>query len=288
MKVRSPAFQYEKTGFVAAADETRLFYGEAGSGPSLILCDGLGCDGFAWTHLHSRFARSFRVIHGHYRAHGRSGPPQDLSRLEVTDLADDMLTILDHCQAAPAIVCGHSLGTQVCLEMFRKAPEKIAGLILLCGSAGKLTSTFHGGAWLESIIPGLLRLTERYPHWVRVFWSRIPAQTAYRLARMLNEVDQLAMRERDFLSYVHHFRLIDPKLWLRMLQNSGRHDAEDVLATVNVPTLVIAAERDTFTPTACSEAVAKKIRGAKYVVLKRGSHAAPVEQPLLVAEHIER
>ena len=33
-----------------------------------------------------------------------------------------------------------------------------------------------------------------------------------------------------------------------MLQKAGDHSAEDVLAEVKVPTLVIAAERDTFTP----------------------------------------
>ncbi len=42
-------------------------------------------------------------------------------------------------------------------------------------------------------------------------------------------------------------------------------------------TLVIAAERDTFTPPAIAEGMASAIPGADFLMLRAGSHAAPVK-----------
>ena len=41
---------------------------------------------------------------------------------------------------------------------------------------------------------------------------------------------------------------MDPNVFLGMLRHAGAHDAKDFLAEIDVPTLIIAAERDTFTP----------------------------------------
>ena len=40
--------------------------------PAIVLSDGIGCDGFAWKYLQPHLAKTHRVLHWHYRAHGRS------------------------------------------------------------------------------------------------------------------------------------------------------------------------------------------------------------------------
>ena len=62
--------QYDERGFTTAADGTRLFYGVRGSGPGLVLLDGIGCDGWAWTPIQPHLALRNRVVHVHYRGHG--------------------------------------------------------------------------------------------------------------------------------------------------------------------------------------------------------------------------
>jgi pimeloyl-ACP methyl ester carboxylesterase len=55
-----------------------------------------------------------------------------------------------------------------------------------------------------------------------------------------------------------------------------------------VPTLVVAGERDLFTPRHLSLEMAQRIRGAELLEIPRGSHAALIEQPELVNLRLEK
>jgi pimeloyl-ACP methyl ester carboxylesterase len=290
--------QYDKTGFSAALDGTRLFWrlrgprepGVAADAPTpdIALCDGIGCDGFAWKYLQPHLARTHRVLHWHYRGHGRSGLPSDPARIDVPAHARDLLSLLDAHAVERAVLVGHSMGTQVALEAYRLAPERVQALVLVCGSYGRVTATFHGSDMLKQVLPGILERVERNRGLARALWGRIPAKVAYRLAKLSGEVDVAALREEDFAWYVEHVSALEPSLFLSMLKLAGEHSAEDLLATIEVPTLVVAAEKDTFTPPALAKHMAEAIPHAELLYLEGASHAAPVERQGAIAERMDR
>lgn len=279
---------YDRQGFATAEDGTRLFYGVLGDGPALLLNDGIGCDGFAWNYLGPELAKSHCVVHWHYRGHGRSGPPRDRARIDVTALARDAVTLLDHLEVPSATLFGHSMGTQVALETYRLGPDRVNGLVLICGSYGKVTETFHGSDVLKRTLPGVIEKVQQHTGMARALWGRIPPSLAFRVARLSGEIDGLAIREEDFKHYWDHINVMDPEVFLPMLRLAGEHTAEDVLSKIEVPTLVIAAERDTFTPPALAEEMAGRIPGAEHMLVRGGSHAAPVEQPRAMLVRVEK
>jgi pimeloyl-ACP methyl ester carboxylesterase len=283
--------QYDQQGFAHAEDGTRLFWGVRGTGrpgaPAIVLCDGIGCDGFAWTYLQPHLAAQHRVVHWNYRGHGRSGFPVDRDRIDVVQIARDLRSVLDHLKIRDVVAIGHSMGTQVALELYRLEPERTRALVLLCGSYGRVTRTFHGSDMLEQVLPTLIEQARKHRGLARAIWQRVPPGLAFRIARMSKEVDALAIREEDFRHYMEHVAAMDPDLFLEMLQKAGEHTAEDLLPNVEVPVLVIAAERDSFTPCALAEAMAKAIPGAEHRLLVNGTHAAPVEQPGRIVEWID-
>lgn len=278
---------YDARGFATAADGTKLFYGVRGHGRSLLLLDGIGCDGWAWNHIQPHLAEHHRVVHVHYRGHGRSGAPVDRNATDVATLADDALRVLDALGIGRAIPVAHSMGTQVALEWYRRAPERVDALILICGSYGHITHTFHGNDLLDRALPVLIERVQQYRTLARALWGRLPPSISYRLARWLREIDGPAVRPDDFRQYVEHLSDIDLELYLTMLQKAGAHSAEDVLAGIRVPTLVIAAERDTFTPAPIVRALAEGIPGAEYVELQGASHAAPAERVSAINDSID-
>jgi pimeloyl-ACP methyl ester carboxylesterase len=77
-----------------------------------------------------------------------------------------------------------------------------------------------------------------------------------------------------------------------MLRAAGEHSAEDLLPTVDVPTLVVAGDRDSFTPSEVSRAMAEAIPNAEFVLLKGGSHLGPLERReevrLAILDFLER
>lgn len=279
---------YEREGFVDAADGTRLFYEEfEGGAPPVVLVDGIGCDGFAWRYLAPRLSEHHRVLHGHFRGHGRSGPPLDGDRLSIEDLARDLRKVCDERDVARPVIAAHSMGVQVALAYYRQNPEGVAALVLMCGTFGRITSTFHGTDLLDQALPGLIRGSRMFPGIARAVWGRVPAAMAFRVACAGRELDSERIREEDFQRYWEHAALMDPDVFLRMLQAAGQHDAQGFLPDIDVPTLVVAAEHDTFTPMALAEEMAATIPNAELEVIEEASHAAPVEQPDRIAERVE-
>ncbi len=284
--------QYDHNGFVEASDGTRLFYGVRGESandkPTIVLNDGIGCDGFAWRYLQPHFARDHRVVHWHYRGHGRSGAPADRARLEMRNFAEDSAVILNHLDVQNAVVFGHSMGTQVSLELYRLLPKRVRGLVLICGSFGRVTHTFHGTDVLSHVLPNVIQTVKKHLGLTRAIWGRVPPKLAYRLARLSGEVDTVTIREEDFRHYWEHITVMDPDVFLATLERAGEHSAEDLLNEIDCPVLVIAAERDTFTPPSLAKYMADVIPRGEHMLIRGGSHAAPVEQPVAMQLRIEK
>lgn len=277
---------YDDWGLVSASDETQLFYGIRGQGPALVFLDGIGCDGWAWKHIQPRLAERYRTIHCHYRGHGRSGSPVNGQQIRIEDLRDDVIAVMNHLGLEQAALVAHSMGTQVALEVYRAWGQRIRGMALICGTDGKVTHTFHGNDMLHRVLPRLIEYVRRHRPIALALWRRLPAELSYRVARVIGEVDGPALDPNDFKEYVQHLSDIDLGLYLDMLECAGAHTATDLLKRIDVPTLVVAAERDTFTPQQVVKAMADAIPEAIYVELVGASHAAPAEQPQRLVEAV--
>lgn len=285
-----PRRRRDRSGFALAGDGTPIYYevsGLAPPAPTLFLCDGIGCDGYVWRYLQRVLGEHHRVVHMHYRGHGRSPAPADPEHVSVGDLADDVAAVLDACETPTAVICGHSMGVQVALETFRRWPARVAGLVLLCGSYGNPLRTFKGKSTLEEILPLVRVVTARLPRLVTAIWTHlVPTELAYQLATRI-EINGPLIRREDFFPYLEGIARIDVRLFLNMLSKAGQHSAREMLPDVTVPTLIVAGRRDSFTPMALSEEMQRLIPGAELHVVEEGSHTAPIERPAEVTEVIE-
>jgi pimeloyl-ACP methyl ester carboxylesterase len=279
--------------FALGIDGTRLFVRTktAGYVPQHthgILSDGLLCDGFIWKYLWEGLGQTLPLVHWHYRGHGRSAPPADPRRIDIPTHASDLGSVRTHTGDPPCVLFGHSMGCQVALEAYRQRPEKVRALVLLCGSFGNVTSTFHGWPLLDLVLPALLDAAQRAPDVVRAIWSRLPPQLGLRIALKAGQIDPERVHAEDILPYLAHMTHVDFPMFLRMLRAAGEHTASDLLARIEVPVLVIAGERDTFTPAFLAQAMAEAIPNGELLLIQRGTHVAPIEQPELVNATIEK
>lgn len=274
--------------FARGADGTRLyFHRQPGPSPvTALLCDGLACDGFIWKYLWDELGAELSVAHSHYRGHGRSGLPVDPEQIGVKALADDVDAVRHELGDPPVVLIGHSLGTQVALEAYRRRPEGVAALVLLCGSFGRVTYTFKGSEMLATVLPNLIEFATQHPKVARAIWSSVPPRVAIAVARLTGDINLGAVRLEDVEPYFEHVSIVDFELFLRMLRAAGEHSAEDILPQVRVPVLVIAGARDSFTPAAVSEAMAEAIPGAELSVIPGGTHLAPLEHHSEIASRI--
>ena len=279
-KARPAAWGYA----VAPCDGSPLFYeswGARGSSTPALLCDGIGCDGYVWRYLRDDLADRF-VLHPHYRGHGRTAPPRDATRVTIPDLADDVACVLDDALVDRAVLIGHSMGVQVALETYRRHADRVAGLVLVCGAPSHPLKTFRGSAQLEELLPAIEKWVRRIPGVInRVTRFVLPTRLSYEIASRF-EIRRELIEPRDFMPYLEGIARIDARLFVSMLAAAGQHSADDVLPIIAVPTLVIAGERDGFTPPDRSRTMAAAIPSCELLEIPNGSHTAPLERPHLI------
>ncbi|MBL9027289.1 MAG: alpha/beta hydrolase [Myxococcales bacterium] len=288
-----------RESFVVADDGTQL-YMRAQEGPSSasassslglgglvsVLCDGIACDGFVWKYLWHALAARTKVAHFHYRGHGRSKRPADPTQIDVEAHARDLSAVRVALGDPEVVLYGHSMGCQVVLENYRLRPEKVRGLVLICGAPGRVTHSFKGSDALAQVLPRLIETVDKYPHVARAVWGSVPPELALKVALALGEIDGKQMEPRDLMPYLQHMVDIDLRMFLRMLRSAGEHSASDMLGTITCPALVIAGENDSFTPPRLAEEMARSIPDCE-LVMTNGTHVVPLEHKRLVEDKVD-
>ena len=280
---------YFRHDFLGRPDGARIYFqvqGFPGTKPGIILCDGLGCDGFAWKYLLPSLLETHRVVRWHYRGHGESGIPTDHERIGMDQNCEDLEAVLDAAGMPSAVVFGHSMGVQVALELHRRRPERVLALALVCGSYGRPLDTFHDTAIFKNALPYLRGFVDKYPLAIKRL-NRVAMSTELAMDLALSiELNRELMKRGDLIPYFDHMARMDPAVFLRTLASLADHSALDHLPEVNVPTLVIGGEQDRFTPAWLSRRMAQLIPHSELLMIPGGSHTAPLEAPERVWKHV--
>src|ERR1041385_6613936 len=89
-----------------------------------------------WLDFNPYYAAHRQVISWEYRGHGGNPPPRDTHAISVAQFADDAHAVWQASSQAPVVVVGLSCGVQVALELYRRHPECVRALVLICGTPG--------------------------------------------------------------------------------------------------------------------------------------------------------
>jgi pimeloyl-ACP methyl ester carboxylesterase len=113
-------------------DRVRLNYREAGEGrPVLILIHGWASRLEHWQPVATALARHYQVLRLDLRGHGRSEAPPD--GYSMRQFADDTAALARSRRIRNAVVVGHSMGSTVALELARRHPRLVSGVVMVDG-----------------------------------------------------------------------------------------------------------------------------------------------------------
>lgn len=282
------------SGFARTDDGLQLYWRVVGrTGPWIVCCNGVGVSTFFFKYVAEHFRTTHRVLLWDYRGHGRSSPPAepiDTADLSIPRVARDLFLV---CAAAgvdgPAMLVGHSMGCQVILEACMQRPEAVRALVPMFGTFGRPLDTFMDSPLSRPAFDVLHRV------------ARMGGKAGGRLLLPLYDnplaptfggwtglVDRHYAGKVDIDRYMDHLVHMDPRIFLRMVSLMADHDMATYLPEVPVPVLIIAGERDVFTPLHRSHTMHRLIPGSELLVLAEASHAAIVEHPETINLRIER
>jgi pimeloyl-ACP methyl ester carboxylesterase len=179
----------------------------------------------------------------------------DLTDVSVPALASYVRRFMEAIELPPAIVCGNSLGGHVALELALSCPGWVDGLILT-GSSGLFERTF----------------TSHVPH--------VPTR-AYVRERMEEIFYDPSLVTPEWVESIRRI-VTTRRTALRVLQvarAAKRHNLEERLSQVRVPTLLVWGKDDRITPSDVAERFHARIRGSQLVYLPNCGHAPMLERP---------
>ncbi len=259
----------------------RLAYDVEGSGPPVVLIQGVGIHGAGWTPQVAGLRERFQCLTFDNRGMGQS-QPQGLP-ITVEQMAEDTACLMDHIGWESAHVIAHSLGGLVALHLALTRPARVRSLSLLC--------TFARGRDATRLSGRMLWLGLR---------SRIGSSRMRRRAflQIVMPPDTLAGADLEGMAsglapLFGHDLADQPPVAMKQLAALRAYDATVRLPEiVDVPALVVSAAHDPIAPPRSGRALAEGIQGARYVEFSGASHGLPIqlsqEVNSLLLEHLFR
>ena len=278
-------------GFVISDDGYELFFRTHGAGaPPMVCCNGMGVSTYFWHYLVDHFREDLGVTLWDYRGHGRSEVPPHNADLSIPRLARDLWAVVDRIGLQRPILLGHSMGVQVILEAFRQRPDQVGGLVPILGTYKRPLDSFYDFKYSRAMFEGLhalgdSRLGPAIERWIMGPTLALPF--AWDLGGKTGMIDNSRIDRGELRRYLHHLVDVGFPFFIRLALQIADHDATAVLPTVDVPTLIVAGEHDTFTPIAASYHMRDTIDGAELLFLEGATHAGIVERPDEIYPRIE-
>jgi len=128
----------------AEVNGIRLQYVEAGAGPLVLLCHGFPECWYSWRHqLEAVAAAGYRAVAPNQRGYGHTSAPYSIDAYNLCHLAGDMVALIRHLDAGPAVIVGHDWGAPVAWTSALLRPDLFPSVVLM--SVPYLSRLWGGG-----------------------------------------------------------------------------------------------------------------------------------------------
>lgn len=108
-----------------------LAYDESGAGPSVLLVHGTALTRLSWRETVEALGGGVRAIAYDRRGYGDSDTPEPYAATSIEEQAEDAAALVRALEAAPAVVCGHSCGAVVALDLLLRHRDLVRGAVLI-------------------------------------------------------------------------------------------------------------------------------------------------------------
>ncbi len=258
---------------IVTPDGTTLFYQqETSEKRDLILIGGLSTNHTIWDLVLPFLSPHYRILRFDNRGAGQSKSPN--TSFSITDMANDVITLMNHLAIENAFLVGHSMGGAILQQLLIDHPNRINKAVI-CGSFAKLPLT----ALIHCRTMSHLRRLG------------VPESTIME-ANIPWVLSSAFIEERGPLT-----QMIDTFLAAdRWPQSAADYDAQvaalaqfdlrESIQTIQKETLVIAGSEDLLTPPSCSITIHQAIQGSTYHVIEGSGHMLLFEYPETLAQRI--
>jgi len=237
----------------------------------LVLLHGFTGSAATWSAHTTIFSQHFQTIAVDLLGHGLSDSPADAARYQMERCIDDLLSILDHLNVERANLLGYSMGGRVALHFAAAYPERLSALVLESASPG-----LHDAAERQARIASDHALADRLErNGLEAFidyWTNLPLFASQSHLPADVRADLRSQRLGNNLTGLANS--------LRGLGTGAQQSLWDRLATIGVPTLLIAGALDEKFAS-IAQKMAQSMPHSRLAIVGNAGHAVHLERPAL-------
>ena len=269
-------------GEFITSDGIRLGYQLGGNpkGPPILFCYGLVCSSFhfkyQWKHLES----DYRLLMLDYRGHHVSEDPEAITTLNFVRIIEDLKEFLVHEKVKKQVtVVGYSMGVNIAVELHARYSQLVSSLVLISGAA-KFPASNPSELKRLSVAHSVFQIVDGlFPKLADEFW---------RCQRSLPGVESFAgfvgfnpklTKSEDIKGVIKVMTEVSPKVFAQLFGEYIRHDRNNHLSEIKVPTLIIGGEFDRLVPMRFQRQMHEGIAGSEMVCIKDASHMPQFDRP---------
>jgi pimeloyl-ACP methyl ester carboxylesterase len=259
---------------------------------TVVLVHGFALDRRCWHFQRLALAEStepgVRVVLYDHRSHGRSERASRAS-CTITQLGSDLDAVLRTlAPEGPVVLVGHSMGGMAIMALAEHHPqlftERVAGVALLCTSAGEVASAGLPGTFLSRRNP-VTRAVGVLARWQPALVERtrtLVGDLVWGVTRAYAYGDRRV--DRWLVDFVHEMISANGVGALTdFVDTLDTHDRLAALpALAHCPVLILAGDADRIIPSRHSEVIAAELPDATLVRIPGVGHMAMLEQPGVV------
>jgi 3-oxoadipate enol-lactonase len=259
----------------------------ADEGTPLLISSAVGANLAVWRRTLLDLARVRPVVTWDLRGLGESGPARS-QRVDASAHAEDGVAIVDSYEIDRFHLAGWSTGVRIALEIAHRYPERVASLTLVCGGYGY--SITGGLRHLEpvSMLPLASGMAKHFAGYLgpvlRGLMGRAELAGVIRQSGMVGPTADTSA----LVDMVRSMADSDTRTLLETYEAVAGDAAPELLGQIEPSTLLVAGERDPFTPRRIMEVMEERIPGASLTVYERATHYLPIEFPARLALDMAR
>ena len=246
---------------ITLVGDTEIAFDDIGSGLPIVFLHAFPLSRTMWEPQVTALVSECRCIPIDFRGFGDSAASAPFT---VERYADDVAAVLDALQIERAVIAGLSLGGYVTFSFWRRHRERVRALVL---------ADTRAGADTEENIARRRFLIEL---------ANTQGSSAVANAQIAGLVGKTTRDKRPDIYDATHRSIAQASvdgIVGALEAMMARPDSTDTLATIDVPTMIIAGSEDVATPPRESRAMHAAIPGSRIEILQQAGHLSNVERP---------
>lgn len=286
-------FSVSDTNFFKTPDNEQIFYSKNfttidPARPVLVFNYGLVCSNHHWKFQTEYFDKQgYQILIHDYRGHFQSTGSHDIKRITFVQMAQDVHDLCHFLGIKKAVMLGHSMGVNVCLQLAKDFPDLVQGMVLISGTFINVKDIMFDTNLMEFIIPIAMLGMEKYPDVINKVWTTSGLNPVVREFIHTAGFNRKKVSKEFIEIYLNRMGLLGAELFFQLFNEMTKQNIASSLERMHMPSLIIGGHKDGVIPNHLQRSLASLLKDSETYFLKDGSHVPQADYPKEVNERID-